>query len=224
MSVLKAFEYEQLDSTQTEAWRLVDGQTPKPFYVHAKDQSAGRGRMGRKWEGERGRSLLLSLVCEVELKSMPGLSLGVGLFAAEYFSSLPLQLKWPNDLMLYDSKVGGILIESRIHGPLAEVVIGIGINEDGIPNTNYRGVGQSIPPAEFAIFIHDRLLDFLRLGFASFRSAYQARLWRNQQKITYLLGNEQKEVLIRGIDETGQLLIEDNQVLELRSTGEIALV
>jgi len=221
---LRAYEYQVLDSTQTQAWRLVDDFAPKPFYVVAEEQTQGRGRLGRSWEAAKTKSLIVSLACELEVSRLQALSLGVGLFASEFFASLPLQLKWPNDLMLYDSKVGGILIESRIHGERAEVVIGIGINLDDIPHTSYRGVGVKVTASEFISFIYSRMREFGRLGFSAYRAQYEKRMWRQNQKITYLIGGEKKEVVVRGVDEAGQLLIEGQKGLELQATGEIALV
>jgi len=224
MPILKVFSHESLDSTQSEAWRLVEANTPKPFFVKTKEQTLGRGRMDRKWEGNKEASLFVSLVCEFEVARLQALSLGVGLFVAKYFSTLPIQLKWPNDLMLYDSKVGGILIESRIHGSKAEVVIGIGINKKSIPNTPYQGLEVEIDTDDFIDFVYEGILDFQTNSFSKFQADYEKRLWRNQQKITYLIGNDKKEVVIRGVDGSGQLLIEDNRILEVRATGEIALV
>lgn len=107
-----------------------------PRAVLARTQRAGRGRRGRSWLAEPGRSLALSIAFERHDASppAPGLSLAVGCSIAAALSehSQGLALKWPNDLLRAGGKCGGILIESRPGGdraqPRVRVVVGVGIN------------------------------------------------------------------------------------------------
>lgn len=103
-------------------------------YLLAEYQTAGRGRRGRQWFAPPGGALCLSI--GLSFAALPpgaaALSLAVGVCARralQKFADLPIQLKWPNDLLAADRKLGGILIELRAEsaGP-AYVVIGIGIN------------------------------------------------------------------------------------------------
>jgi BirA family biotin operon repressor/biotin-[acetyl-CoA-carboxylase] ligase len=87
--------------------------------VIADHQTAGRGRLDRRWEAPEGTALLVSFV----LTPQPLLSLAAGVAAAEACGP-DVRLKWPNDLLLDDRKLGGILIESTA----AKAVCGIGIN------------------------------------------------------------------------------------------------
>lgn len=114
----------------------------RPVVRVAADQSAGRGRLGRRWWSAPGDSLLFSLgvVIPRPLNALAGLSLATGLATVEGLRQLPvtdparIALKWPNDILLDDAKLGGILIETAATAPHAcAVVIGIGLNLAGTP-------------------------------------------------------------------------------------------
>jgi len=108
----------------TNAVLLAEG---KPNVLLAADeQTAGRGRRGRRWHSAPGAGITFSLAVEVQ-RAMTGLSLVAGVAAARALRVLGVEqvaLKWPNDLLVDGAKLGGILVETR--GRLA--VIGIGIN------------------------------------------------------------------------------------------------
>ena len=87
--------------------------------VIADHQSAGRGRLDRRWEAPEGTALLVSFVLETH----PLLSLGAGIAAAEACGPA-VRLKWPNDLLLNGQKLGGVLVEATAN----KAICGIGIN------------------------------------------------------------------------------------------------
>jgi BirA family transcriptional regulator, biotin operon repressor / biotin---[acetyl-CoA-carboxylase] ligase len=110
------------DSTNARARELAAAGAPHGTLVTADAQSAGRGRQGRSWVTQAGRSLSCSLV----LRNPPALvSLVAGVAVAEVCGSEAL-LKWPNDVLLGGRKVAGILVEGRPQEGWA--VVGIGIN------------------------------------------------------------------------------------------------
>ncbi|MEA3122170.1 MAG: BirA family transcriptional regulator [Paraburkholderia sp.] len=103
-------------------------------------QTAGRGRQGRNWYAEPGRALMFSLACVLPrpLAGLTGLSLAVGVALVEALRALPgltagdaarIGLKWPNDILLDEGKLAGILIETAWSTPAASAaVVGIGLN------------------------------------------------------------------------------------------------
>lgn len=105
---------ESVSSTQDVAREL-----PVGAIVVADEQTAGRGRLDRRWEAPPGASLLASFV----VAPNPLASIAAGVAAAEACGP-EVRLKWPNDLLLDDRKLGGILVEGRA----GKMVIGIGIN------------------------------------------------------------------------------------------------
>ena len=125
--------FERLPSTQDEVHRLAAAGAPAGTVVVSAEQEAGRGRRGRRWASPTG-GLWLSFLCRpARSVGIEVLSLRVGLAAAEALAEVgglpPVSLKWPNDLMLNDCKVGGILCEARWQGDLlAWIGVGLGLN------------------------------------------------------------------------------------------------
>jgi BirA family biotin operon repressor/biotin-[acetyl-CoA-carboxylase] ligase len=112
------------------------GRPQAPHALISAEQSAGRGRQGRVWLSEPGRSACLSLALEFTHSAAPNpglpLAIGVGLALAFQARVPGLALKWPNDLLRAGRKCAGILIESRRGtGPSADlerIVVGVGLN------------------------------------------------------------------------------------------------
>ncbi len=120
MSHGQVVRLESVRSTQDVARDLPIGSV-----VIADHQTEGRGRMDRRWEAPPGTALLVSFV----LHPNPVLSLAAGVAAAEACGP-DVRLKWPNDLLLDDRKLGGILVEATAH----KAICGIGINLTWAPD------------------------------------------------------------------------------------------
>jgi BirA family transcriptional regulator, biotin operon repressor / biotin---[acetyl-CoA-carboxylase] ligase len=114
--------YRLIDSTNERARLLACGGAPHGTLVTATEQSAGRGRQGRRWSAPPGRALLCSLVIRDPPRLLP---LATGVAVAELVDP-EAQVKWPNDLLLEGRKVAGILVEARPQEGWA--VVGIGVN------------------------------------------------------------------------------------------------
>jgi BirA family biotin operon repressor/biotin-[acetyl-CoA-carboxylase] ligase len=111
--------------------------------VAAEEQSAGRGRRGRRWTSPRGAGLTFSLACAIArpLREAAGLPLVAGVAAARALREMgahEVRLKWPNDLVARGGKLGGILIETRRHGRGVFAVIGFGVNWHRAPDLAAR--------------------------------------------------------------------------------------
>ncbi|MCH9806443.1 MAG: biotin--[acetyl-CoA-carboxylase] ligase [Alphaproteobacteria bacterium] len=133
-------DLEETGSTNAQAVRLsLKGETG-PLWVTARKQSEGRGRQGRDWmspEGNLFASLLVTLRCQPT--EIPGLSILAGVALANAInallpgrpdghSTLP-RLKWPNDLMMTDAKMAGILVETTSRpADLIAAILGFGVN------------------------------------------------------------------------------------------------
>jgi BirA family transcriptional regulator, biotin operon repressor / biotin---[acetyl-CoA-carboxylase] ligase len=117
--------------------------------VAASPQTKGRGRKGRMWWSQPGGSLLFSIVLRPNRPAaeLDLLSTAVGLACAraiEAKARLPLELKWPNDLVVGERKLGGILVETRAEGENVPVaVLGIGINLSRAPTGSDAGAARA---------------------------------------------------------------------------------
>jgi BirA family biotin operon repressor/biotin-[acetyl-CoA-carboxylase] ligase len=121
-------------STNATAVALAEAGTPEWTLVSAAHQTEGRGRLGREWVDAPGRALMFSFVLRPDIPPVRAgvLSLLAGACMATAIRDVAgrqVTCKWPNDLMLRDAKVGGILAESAIErDALRYVVLGVGVN------------------------------------------------------------------------------------------------
>lgn len=121
---------ERCTSTNTV---LLSEAPSQPVLLAAEVQSAGRGRRGRRWYASPGSALTFSLCRPVRRapRELPGLALVAGVATVSALRALgarAVALKWPNDLVVDEAKLGGILVETRMHGAAVLAVIGVGIN------------------------------------------------------------------------------------------------
>ena len=130
----------EVDSTNSEAERLLAVGQEAPFAVLARTQKAGRGRLGRKWHSAPSGNLYLSLAFRpfIPPDRLKPFTLWMGLALCAHVEKslgLKLGLKWPNDLQAPDGrKVAGMLTEARLDADsVRELVFGVGLNLTGAP-------------------------------------------------------------------------------------------
>lgn len=134
----RLYVHHEVPSTNSEAMALAQAGAEHGTVVVAESQSAGRGRLSRQWHSPAGANLYCSVIVKDEgrtvgdaewLSWMPLASALAAAEAVQVATSIPLSVKWPNDLLYQDRKVGGILCES-LRTPIrgSVVVIGIGLN------------------------------------------------------------------------------------------------
>jgi BirA family biotin operon repressor/biotin-[acetyl-CoA-carboxylase] ligase len=118
-----------------------------PVLLAAEEQTAGRGRHGRRWRSARGAGATFSIRWPMacEQRRLTGLSVAVGIASARALRRLGARgvaLKWPNDLMVKRRKLGGILIQTRPKSRQSSagcvVIVGIGINCRAQPRLGAR--------------------------------------------------------------------------------------
>lgn len=159
---MKRIHYEKIDSTQKEVWRrLEDG-----IIISADIQTDGIGTHGRTWYTTQKGNIAFSIGLEpnIPISKLENLTIEIAKIVLEVFDTLyqiKLQIKHPNDIMINNQKVGGILTETKLQGEIVkQLVIGIGIN------TNNEEISTSIKK-EFGIEIdNSKVMDELcqRIG------------------------------------------------------------
>jgi len=134
--------YEKIDSTNDEAIRLAKGGAKEGTVVISEVQTSGKGRLGRQWSSKKGESLTFSVIIKPHVslyKTFTVTLLGVlsAVRAVRWKTGLEAKLKWPNDIVVHDKKVGGVLSEAvpSKKGPDSIIVgIGINVNNSGFPS------------------------------------------------------------------------------------------
>ena len=193
----------------------VEG-APSGTVVLADEQVAGRGREGRRWHSPRGAGILLGYLHRPADEPIAGvLALRVGLAVGQALTALGLapRLKWPNDVLLADRKVGGILCEARTAPDgAAWVGVGVGLNVHG-------PVAQEISPRAAALDEADPTVTRLavleeliprlhQLGSGPALTAAEQTAYR---RYDWLAGRDVVEPLpgrVSGVDRDGALVVE----------------
>jgi len=128
------FSFESIDSTNTYAKTLTKIEAPHGTIIIAEDQTSGRGRLQRNWVSQKGKNLLFSIILYPEF-SIEKISLlpFVGSLAVadaiEKVTALSPTCKWPNDVLVNNKKICGMLLESSTaSSTLGKIVFGIGVN------------------------------------------------------------------------------------------------
>jgi BirA family biotin operon repressor/biotin-[acetyl-CoA-carboxylase] ligase len=243
--------FDDIESTNEYLMRAKDRAEPwLPRICLAERQSAGRGRRGRIWQSPYATSLALSLAWRFETgaQALAGLSLAVGVCAAELLQGLQIpevRLKWPNDLVWRQYKLGGILIEiaGDAAGP-CDAVIGIGLNTHNRDQAAMRQVDQpwmdlaSIAPCgaggargisrnELAACLIEslcrRLPEFEAHGFAAFADAYAGYDALYTAEVTVINGNQRLQGTADGVDNDGSLRLQTADGLQSIRAGEVSV-
>ncbi len=132
--------FETVASTNKTLWELLDLEQNSRYVVIAAEQTAGRGQWGRQWVSSLG-GLYLSYgfapLLDVNLGYQLTLATAWGIAEQLRKYGVDVEIKWPNDLLLDDRKLGGILTETKIRaGKITQAVIGVGINwKNPVPST-----------------------------------------------------------------------------------------
>jgi BirA family biotin operon repressor/biotin-[acetyl-CoA-carboxylase] ligase len=130
----RIFHFFKTDSTNRVALELGHAGEPEGAVVLAEEQTAGRGRAGRKWHSERAAGIYVTLLLRPRLAPVqaPLLTMMAGLSAhsaVQALTGLAVDLKWPNDLLIRGKKLGGILTEMHAEPTQVRfVIVGIGLN------------------------------------------------------------------------------------------------
>lgn len=146
------YYFDSIDSTNTKAKKLASKCVPEGTIIISEEQTAGRGRLGRSWISPKHKGLLMSIILRPHIDPINAVKITQLMAAAIHKSIKELGIKslikWPNDIVLNNKKVCGILTEMNAElNRINYVVIGIGINvnldEDEIPN-DIRSIATSL--------------------------------------------------------------------------------
>ncbi len=205
-----------------------------PVLIAAEEQTAGRGRRGRRWHSAPGAAVTFSLGRRINrpARELPALSLVAGVAATRALRALgaaKAALKWPNDLVLDGAKLGGILVESRNTN---YAVIGIGINcrrTPGLEAKVRRAVaylGDSISRNEvirrIALALLEALDEFEKRGLDALRAEWEAMDAHAGQRLRVRLADGRTlSGIAAGLGTDGSLQIQTRQGIRAVTSGRV---
>jgi BirA family biotin operon repressor/biotin-[acetyl-CoA-carboxylase] ligase len=217
--------FDTIASTNDEAARAAAAGVPSGALFVAEAQTRGRGRRGQPWLSEASEALLFSLVLRPSLsaESASGLSLAFGLAVRDAVRprvTAPVFVKWPNDVLVREKKLAGILVESQIRdAELGTLIVGIGLNVSarsfdgalGDTATSLALLGSTDLAREPLLV---DLLTAIELRIGQFQCRGLSTLLEELRACDALLGRrvrvEARSGMAAGIDETGALLLRDD--------------
>lgn len=220
---------DSVDSTNNYAMGMIQQREANDgIAVFAREQTNGKGSRGRHWISNKNENILVS-VCK-QMQWLPvsqqfGLSAAVALGCLDLMSKyLPekINIKWPNDIFINDTKAGGILIENIIRGTLWQwAVIGIGINinqthfeDSALKATSLRIItGKAFDvlslTTELCKMVLDRIGILEKGGFDTLLEAYNQNLFARGRIIKIQTAEGVFETMLSGVSPEGQLVTDD---------------
>jgi len=240
------FYYQEIDSTNSQARSLASKGYPEGTLVVADMQTAGRGRRGRSWYSPGSQGIYMSIILRpvLPLKEISRISLLVAVAVAETLEeelNLPARIKWPNDILINNKKIAGILSEvvTDMDG-IEYIVVGIGLNINNrlqdfpsdlrTPATSARVEDQRFISRVkvlqgLLVRLENRYFDLLAGNFAG--------TLEKGKSLSVAIGQELKLDTINGvlvgravdIDDNGFLLLRDHSgIIHTIMSGEITIL
>lgn len=238
--------YGIIDSTNEQAWNLWERGEGEGTLVIAEHQTAGRGRFGRNWFCPKSKGILMSLILEpsYSLNNTASTTIAASLAVADAISEITgiqSHIKWPNDVVINDKKVCGILTETFMTAGVRRkkeaVVVGIGIN------VNQRTEDFPVDMHDYATSLYlesekewhrsDIIISTLKafeIYYTWMKEGKFSNIINEVKKVSYILGK--RITVISGFskfigiafdfDEEGNLILRlDSGVLKKISAGEV---
>jgi BirA family transcriptional regulator, biotin operon repressor / biotin---[acetyl-CoA-carboxylase] ligase len=232
-----------IDSTNSYLKKLAQESVLHNFtVVVAKHQTFGRGQMGTKWVSEQGKNLTFSLLInfkKLNVKDQFYLSMAVALgliYALRHFVSVPLKIKWPNDILAEKDKIAGILIENILKSEnINHSIVGIGLN---VNQTEFPATIENVTSLKklsgktfnndelldkmvtsikkYSCYVEDEKFDILKQMYLSNLYKFETPAMFEDKNGEIFLGK------ISTVDENGRLVVElENETTRKFSLKEI---
>ena len=232
-----------VDSTNLAAEGLVDAGAPEGTCIIAEEQTAGRGREGRSWSSPAGTGIWLSYIVrpgDVPKDRWSWLPLAAGVAGREALrkaSRVPIDLKWPNDLVLISAMCGGSGGTRKLGGVLSEVrgdavIVGVGINVNltsfDLPTDKSTSVYVEGGEVDRPVILAE-LMAAMQRRFAQWH-ADDPDLKRDYRDGCLTIGRivdiempggKKLEGIVSGIDDDGHLLVDDGETTSTITAGDV---
>ncbi len=215
--------FKQVESTNLLALSMIKAnRTHLPFVITADFQTSGKGQLSNKWDSENGKNVLMSVAINTDIKIENQFILNVitSLSVLDLLEDLNLEkisVKWPNDILVGNRKIAGILIQNKLLSDrIKSTVIGIGLNINQRNFTTFKREATSVKNENTTILslseISDRLLEFLEFRFAKSDNDnwkdYFEKLYLKDKLAPFEIEGKKQMGIIRKINKTGELVLE----------------
>jgi BirA family biotin operon repressor/biotin-[acetyl-CoA-carboxylase] ligase len=225
---MKIIQYQELDSTNAEAQRLIkNGSIKETTIVKTNYQTLGRGQQNNIWISESGENLLMSLIFMPQIHVSDQFKMNMktclGIIDMLLEIGIKAKIKWPNDIFVDDKKIAGILIENNVSGNIiTHTIIGIGLNvnqtvfPDSLKNANsIKNILHKKIPIQIIL---DTLIEKLKVTLAKNnnpKQEYLKNLYLLNQPHQYLYHSKKITAAITDISPTGELILikDDDSVI-----------
>ncbi len=242
--------YDEIDSTNNEIKRQTQKGLPEFTVISAGTQTGGRGRSGHDWQSPKGVSVATSMVLypkEISIRAVPRLTLIAAVAVAEAIEDLyglKTAIKWPNDILVSNKKICGILTElSAKDNHVENVVVGIGVN---VHNKDFsediRHMAISIDQAmemegKDTSLVHckkltEKIWECFLIHYKAFLKTedlteildfYNNRLINSNRQVKVLDPKGAYEAVAKEMLPTGELLVEVGDELRKIDSGEVSV-
>lgn len=244
----EAAKFYSAKNSESIAQAAVFGSEVNSVVVVAKEQSAGRGREGRKFVSAPNSGIwatfAFSFPSTLDLAGL-SLAIGVGLREALAKQQLEVGLKWPNDVVVFRpgqplAKLAGVLIESTLRqGGQSNVRIGVGLNLQAAQSSEFVSVGLcqlcealEMPPLSYqdafvllAEAVAETWSEFVAGGFESFAQRWSKYSIMLDKTVSFTLNGESRRGVVRGVADDGALIVEPpNETAISIYGGEVKLL
>lgn len=237
---------QEVDSTNVQIKKLAERGAAEGTVLIADRQSAGRGRLGRRWESPSGVNLYCSILIKPQMpvQQAPQLTFLSSVAVVETLSevcSLSAQVKWPNDILVNGAKICGLLNEMDAETEMLHyVILGIGVNlnmavEQFPPQLNYpatsvlREMGQRVDRARFLKVLLEKIDqsydDLQKDGFASIRRRWESLCDIMNKRVSVSQQFDELTGTVVGLDPDGALRVQgDTGGIERILAGDVRLL
>ncbi len=241
----QVYVYQTVKSTNLVAYKLAEAGSPEGTLVISERQTAGKGRMGRSWFSPARLGLWVSLILRPTIppSSVAGLSVCAGLALAvtiQKLFGLEAKVKWPNDCVLEQRKLGGILLELSAEMDQTKfVIMGVGINvnqrrgdfpatlQDKATSVRIEW-GERVSRLEVLKCFLERFekiyLLFKKRGLRAFRHEIKKYSSILKKEVKVKFGHQTITGMAWDIDDKGFLLVKTKEKIETIVAGEVSLL
>lgn len=232
---------ESLDSTNNYAANLLkEGLLMDGTVIVSGEQTAGKGQRNSQWYAEPYKNIIFTCFVQyvnLSVDSQDAITHFVSLAITDFLKekNVVAQIKWPNDILIGNSKISGVLIENQLKShQCMSSIIGIGINVNQIAFGDWNatsmklqtGLDYDLQELVFSLIekLQNRFLQIQSFDFRTLKKEYLGLIWLKDRESEFEDQNGRFKGTIQGTDEYGRLLIESNGNVRIYDLKQIKFI